>query len=233
MNHYQQNNSLSVSTVIQVNFLNITYVNIINDSNIHKLISRLIVAQKEFQKCIDYKMSGSDTKSKAIELSSVLESLMDSIGEISYEKRLLFAQKIIESSCVVIAQYKEALVIEGFSENIVEDLESYTEKFYQTNFGKKVDACFWFKLKCYEWFLKEGFIERRSTYYSNTSEYSYIFNEETLEEFFCSNRKEVLNFMLKNTNEYQQVTFSSPLDEVETQQSYNLYMQISSLTKKA
>lgn len=231
MNHFPQNNSLSAAVIIQVNFLNITYTNIATDSNIHKSISRLVVAQKEFQKCIDWKMSGAETKTKAIELSSILEALMDFINEVPYENKFQFSENIIKSSCAVIKQYKKALSIEGFSEDIIEELTNYTEKFYQNNFGKKINPDFWFKLKCYEWLLKEGLIEQRSTYHHNNSKYSYIFNEEVLEDFFSSNRKEVIKLILENANEYRKVTYTSPLDEKDTHQSYSLYEQISSLVK--
>lgn len=233
MNFYQQNNNLSVLAQIQIDFLNITFVNIVNDSNLHNLISRLVVAQKEFQKCFDYKVSGAELKSKAIEMSSILESLMDSIKEVPYEKQFQFADKVIKSSAAIINQYKEALSIEGFNEGIIEDLKKYTQKFYQDNFGKDLDSFFWFRIKCYEWFLKERFVERKSFPVIGPYEHSFIFDEDTLEEFFSSNRKEVLNYMLNCVNDNRKLSIPNPLNESRIHNSYSLYVQISSLTSNS
>lgn len=231
MNHYQQTNRVSILSNIQVNFLNITYINIIEDSNVHKLISRLVVAQKEFQKCIDWDVSVSEIKSKALELSSILEALMDTSTEVvAYEKRNELSEKIIKSSCVVIKQYNKALAIDGFSENIVRELKEYTQKFFEQNFGKSLDSNFWFNLKCYEWLLKEGFITRPQMYYSNP-EYSFIFDEETLEDFFLSNRSAVIKLMLDNKSDHDGLTFNSPLSNTETNQSYSLLCEITESTQ--
>uniref|UniRef100_UPI0005F15FC2 hypothetical protein n=1 Tax=Vibrio vulnificus TaxID=672 RepID=UPI0005F15FC2 len=226
MNYYQQNN-VSISSSIQVNFLSVTYVNIIEDSNIHKLISRLKVAQKEFQKCIEWKQPGHEVKSKAIELSSVLEAIMDSSRELPYEKRKEFCGTVVESACVVIEQYKEALTIEGFSEAIVDELFDYTQKFHEQHFGSSITDKFWFNLKCYEWFLKEGWVSRPHRGFINRgSEYNYVFSEEQLEQFFTDNRKAIIKVMLENNDEYHGFTFNSPLVDEDTNQSFLLYNRI-------
>lgn len=229
MNYYQQNN-VSVASSIQVNFLSVTYVNIIEDSNVHKLISRLKVAQKEFQKCIDWKQPSHEVKSKALELSSILEALMDSSRELPHEKRKEFCEKVVESACVVIEQYKSALSIEGFSEAIVNELLKYTQEFYNQYFGLSINDNFWFRLKCYEWLLKEGWVSRPNLYYrGRDSEYKYVFSEEQLEDFFANNRKQIIKIMLDNNDEYNGLTFDSPLVDEETNQSFGLYNRISAI----
>ncbi|EIW7860212.1 hypothetical protein MH171_000105 [Vibrio parahaemolyticus] len=226
MNNYQQNN-VSISSSIQVNFLSVTYVNIIEDSNIHKLISRLKVAQKEFQKCIEWQQPGHEVKSKALELSSILEAIMDSSRELPYEKRKDFCGTVVESACVVIEQYKDALSIEGFSEAIVDELFDYTQKFHEQHFGSSITDRFWFNLKCYEWFLKEGWVSRPNRgFRSRGSEYNYVFSEEQLEQFFADNRKEIIKIMLENNDEYHGFTFSSPLVDEDINQSFCLYNRI-------
>jgi len=230
MTYSQQNNSVSVSNVIRVNFLNVTYVNIIEDSNIHKLISRLVVAQKEFQKSVDWKLPVSEIKSKALESSSILEALMDSTSEVAYDKRKALSEKIINSCCVVLKQYQDALDTDGFEENILNELRVYTQNFFEDNFGRKLDSEFWFNLKCYEWLLKEEFIKKPYSSYIN-SDYSFIFDEKILEEFFISNRNEVIKLILKHKTDNDCLTFSSPLDNTETNQSYSLFCQISEFTQ--
>lgn len=227
MNYYQQNN-VSVSSSIQVSFLSVIYVNIVEDSNVHKLISRLTVAQKEFRKCIDWKQPCHEVKSKALELSSILEAIMDSSKELPYEKRKEFCEKVVESACVVIEQYKDALSIEGFSEAIVDELFDYTQKFYEQNFGLSINDDFWFRLQCYEWCLKEGFVNRPNNNYSNQGlEYKYTFSEEQLEKFFSDNRKQLIKIMLENNDAYHRVTLNSPLVNEDTNQSFGLYNRIS------
>ncbi|EPT9256212.1 hypothetical protein ACVTNV_004616 [Vibrio alginolyticus] len=230
MSYYQQTNNTSISSIIQVSFLNVTYINIVEDSNIHKLISRLVVAQKEFQKCIKWGVPVSETKSKALELSSILEALMDISIEVAYEKRKELSEKIIKSSCAVIKQYNEALSIDGFEENIVKELKDYTQNFFEQNFGKVLDSDFWFKLKCYEWLLKEGFITEHQNFYPN-SEYSFIFDKEDLEDFFVKNRNAIIKLMLANKKDYDGLIFNSPLSNTETHQSYSLLCEITESTQ--
>jgi len=229
MNHYQQNN-VSVTSSIQVNFLSVTYINIVQDSNVHKLISRLQVAQKEFQKCISWEESGTQVKSKALELSSILEALMDASSVLPYESRREFCEKVVESACVVIEQYKGALSIEGFSEAIVNELFDYTQNFFEKHFGSSINDRFWFSLKCYEWFKKEGLISNRSyrAYMGRSAEYEYVFTEEQLERFFTENRKAILQIMLENDNNgYNHLIIDSPLENEDTNQSFRLYNRIS------
>ncbi|EOB6244205.1 TPA: hypothetical protein I7116_21905 [Vibrio vulnificus] len=229
MNHFQQNN-VSVSSSIQVNFLSVTYVNIIEDSNVHKLISRLIVAQKEFQKCIEWKQPSHEVKSKAVELSSILEAIMDLARDIPDEKRKEFCKNVVESACVVIEQYKDALSIEGFSKAIVDELFDYTQKFYDLYFGSSINDQFWFRLQCYEWLLKEGFVSYSSNSFvwgfSDESKYDYVFSEEQLEQFFGENRKKIIEIILENHDERNGLIFKSPLMEVDTKQSFGLYNRI-------
>ncbi|MGY5618754.1 hypothetical protein ACXHQ9_16925 [Vibrio cincinnatiensis] len=230
MSQYQQNN-VSISSSIQVNFLSVTYVNIIADSNVHKLISRLIVAQKEFQKCIELKEPSHKLKSKAIELSSILEAIMDSSREMLYEEeRKEFCKKVVESACVVIEQYKDALSIEGFPKVIVDKLYDYTRKFYEQYFGSSINDQFWFHLRCYEWFLKEGLVSYSSDSLLRTwdePKYDYVFSEEQLEQFFGENRKEIIEIMLEHHNEHNGLIFKSPLMKEDTKQSFGLYKRIS------
>ncbi|ENR2169904.1 hypothetical protein ACEUYU_004340 [Vibrio vulnificus] len=229
MNHFQQNN-VSVSSSIQVNFLSVTYVNIIEDSNVHKLISRLIVAQKEFQKCIEWKQPSHEVKSKAVELSSILEAIMDLARDISYEKRKEFCKNVVESACVVIEQYKDALSIEGFTKAIVDELLDYTQKFYDQYFGSSINDQFWFRLQCYEWLLKEGFVSYSSNSFvwesSDESKYDYVFSEDQLEQFFGENRKKIIEIILKNHDERNGLIFKSPLMEEDAKQSFGLYNRI-------
>lgn len=225
---YQQNN-VSVSKSINVTFLSVTYINIIKDSNIHKLISRLIVAQKEFSKCISWKLTGQETKSKAVELSSTLEALMDSGKDVSYDQRNSFYAKIIDSACVVLEQYQEALSIEGFSENIIEELHSYVQAFYGERFNH-INDNFWFKLKCYEWLLKEKWVEQSYNYHREN--YNFVFSPEELEEFFSKNRNSIIEIMLEQDRTYKsKLEYKSPLDDSETNDSYCLFNRLLSFNK--
>lgn len=231
MNNFQQNN-LSISKTIQVNFLSVTYINITEDSNIHTLISRLVVAQKEFKKCIDWELPGNEARSKAIELSSILEALIDADSEVPLDRRQEFCEKVIESSCIVINMYKKALSIEGFSEHIVQELQGYTQRFYDRHFGLHINDSFWFELKCFEWLLKEKFISQSSSCYGlelHREKYNYVFNEEQLEEFFSLNRNVILKSMMNNYDEYSGLRCTSPLSNSSINQAYKLYNQLVSV----
>ncbi|MDG2632679.1 hypothetical protein P7M35_22835 [Vibrio parahaemolyticus] len=169
-------------------------------------------------------------KSKAVELSSILEAIMDLARDIPYEKRKEFCKNVVESACVVIEQYKDALSIEGFSKAIVDELFDYTQKFYDLYFGSSINDQFWFRLQCYEWLLKEGFVSYSSNSFvwgfSDESKYDYVFSEEQLEQFFGENRKKIIEIILENHDERNGLIFKSPLMEVDTKQSFGLYNRI-------
>lgn len=121
--------------------------------------------------------------------------------------------------------YNKALSIDGFEEKFVKELKDYTQKFFDNFLGNILESNFWFKLKCYEWLLKEGFISDLQSNYPN-NKYSFIFDNETLEDFFVKNRSSVINLMLDNKNDYYRLTFSSPLSNTDASQAYRLFCEI-------
>jgi len=105
MNYYQQNNSLTQFT--SINIVNVTFY-VVAESNISNLLTTLKVNFAEFDRLLNHKMSANEIKRKAIEVNSKIQVLADSIGEVGYEKRDEFVKKLIESSIAVSERYVEA-----------------------------------------------------------------------------------------------------------------------------
>jgi len=221
MNYYQQNNSLTQFT--SINIVNVTFY-VVAESNISNLLTTLKVNFAEFDRLLNHKMSANEIKRKAIEVNSKIQVLADSIGEVGYEKRDEFVKKLIESSIAVSERYVEAEKIEGFGNELRHELKSYCENLYKDNFANRLNNIFWFNLYLYEWLSKEGFVSS----YRTASRY---FTDEMLEGFFSQNRTRVIQEMLASHRNYDgTLQIDSPLNDQKVSNCFEIHKLLNNAT---
>ncbi len=210
MNNYQQNYTYNRFTSIQV--VNVSFTQIVIDSNINNILTKLKVSFSEFDGLVKMKMPSVDIKRKAIEINSTFEVLMSSTNEVNYDYKIEFSKKIIESCVAVIEKYKKAEEDEEFGFDLKNDLESKCINFFDRELGNYLDYYFWFQLRYYEWLDKEGFLyENNSRYAEKNNRYH---SDDYLEDFFKDNRGEIIRKMLGESRGYNNsLNVRSPLSD--------------------
>lgn len=227
MNINQQNNVSVRFTSIQI--VNVVFNQIVIDSNINNLLSRLKVSFSELERLVKLNMPSSDVKRKAIEVNSTLEVLMNSINEVDFNSRDEFSSKIIESCVSVIKKYEEAESDEEFGDELREELVSDCNSFFDRELGNQLNQTFWYDLQYYEWLQKEEFINSHHSRYSQKCD--RYFSDEQLEKFFSDNRRGIIKRMLSEQREYNgDLQVSSPLSENRKSTIFKAYKQLPSAT---
>ncbi|HHF2973661.1 TPA: hypothetical protein ACPJ12_004659 [Vibrio diabolicus] len=226
MNIYQQNNTSVRFTSVQI--VNVTFYQIVIDSNVNNLLSRLKVSFSELENLVKLKMSSSDVKRKAIEINSTLEVLMNSTNEVDFNSRYEFSKKLIESCVCVINKYQETERDEQFGVELRQKLTSDCNSFFEREFGNQLNSNFWYELKYFEWLQKEGFIENHLTFH-NPSHDRY-FTDDYLEKFFSDNRGDIIRKMLNEQRSDGYLRVSSPLADNRTNMIFQAYKQLPSAT---
>lgn len=223
MNIYQQNNTSVRFTSVQI--VNVTFNQIIIDSNINNLLSRLKVSFSELERLVKLKMQSSDVKRKAIEVNSIFEVLMNSTSEVDFNSRDEFSKKIIESCVCVIKKYREAEENEEFGVELRQELTSDCNGFFNRELGNQLNSSFWYELQYYEWLQKEGFIYNDRSIYSQESD--RYFTDEQLEIFFSDNRGDIIKEMLNEQRGYNgSLDVSSPLSDNRKYTIFQAYKQL-------
>lgn len=225
MDFYQQNNTSVRFTSIQI--VNVTFNQIVIDSNINSLLSKLKVSFSELERLMKLKMPSNDVKRKAIEVSSTFEVLMKSTKELDFNSRDEFSKKIIESCVAVIEKYKEAESDEEFGAELRQELISGCIDFFEQELGSQLNDNFWFELQYYEWLEKEGFIKQH--YYRFNQKSNRYHSDENLEKFFSDNRGSIIRRMLGEQREHgNSLAISSPLSDQRKKTAFQAFIQLPS-----
>lgn len=217
----QTNLSIQYTSVVIVN---VEFNHVVLDSSVNMLLNKLKVAYGEFDRYLKLQMPGSEMKGKAIEINSLLETLMKSIKEINRDERDDFIGNYIKSSVAIIDNYKEAEKIEPIISILKEELQLECDRFYQEYFARYLNDKFWWDLQLYEWLDKEGMIYKDTRLFSmtrNRSNRKSHFSDEQLECFFNENRKEILNFILESDKNNYKIDMENPLSK----EGYELYLE--------
>lgn len=223
MNNFQQNNT-SIK-FIKIEILNITFNQIRVDSNLNNLLDSLKTKFSELERSIRFKMTSEDVKRKAIEVNSVMHVLMDSIEKVDSHGRDEFSKKIIESCAAVIEEYEKAELTAALDPEVKKDLVSNCLIFFRKNLGDKIDQIFWNELKYYEWLKKENFVYEA---YSNyRQEYVRYFTDEQLEQYFLSNRSDIIKKMLGEERGFDnKLIIYNPLSDERKKTAFEAYKKL-------
>ncbi|OBU37402.1 hypothetical protein [Photobacterium phosphoreum] len=208
-NQYNQYNQSSVTQSITVTVVNVNYINIVQNSDIHRYLVELRKSQIEFEMYLKTNISKEQLLIKAIEISTKLQSLMEQSDNFHRQEKRNFSLNVLESTIYALELFKKS----DIQDEVRCDLCNKFKDFYRYQFNS-VDKHLLFNLQCYEFCLKEKLIQYdKYTFdsYEDLDTYSYIYDDASLEEFFTRNRKEVLEFIINNSGRNGYVNYDSPI----------------------
>lgn len=195
MNTYIQQNNLS-ARFTSITIVNIEFLGIVKNSSINDYLTKLEFAFREFER---YKKYGDikQIKSKAIQINSLIETLIDPAHQADSKSN--FVEKLIRLLAIIIKSYEDIAHIEGFNNELHNELISYCHSFFNTHFKGILSSDFWWNLRFYEWCEKEDFVQKNHAL-TNSRHFNlreHYFSDEQLDSFFSKNKRKIIETISK------------------------------------
>lgn len=219
----QSNTQNNLNLVINV--MNVQFT-VQESSGLAKIVTDLELQYKQLNNSIRHKLDINKISDIAINILSSYQQLMEQNPH-QYHDYDQFINHTIGTGIDFIELFQQNLVeLDGFPLSIYEDMVSSVSSFFDKMYKhRSVDELI-YKVKLFEWLAKEGLVESKTYQRSfrswEKSEKKSNFSDDVLEEFFITNRADILKYIARESNG-NLVAMDNPLETTRDSYLFNNY----------